>query len=482
MCGSMPPGMTRRSCADTVRAACRQRAGAAHQHDASVLHADIGGLGSRRQHAGAAGDGEVEHQVALRPEGGRRGKARRFAVGEAAQDLVRLEIAYDEDKPAGPVGIGPALQPARRIERVLHGVDRRRPAGTVGEFDQSLDPQELLAVIARQPAQRHGKSQPAHRPLQPDRQGVDAVGMHRRRMGPRPRQRLGRAAEQQGAGVGVARPAGIDDRRQRVQRRQSLDKFVRDGRQIGLGQEQQVGHGGLRDGLGITIERARADHGIDRRHDAVEAQRGFEKGVGGKRVERGPGIGQAAGLERDAAERRPAGGLTRSQQPVERVGQALAHGAAGAAVGQLDHIVDRRFQQMMVERDGAELADEDGGIAQIRKGENAGKKRGLAAAQKAGQHRERDRLRRHFRQGGKTTIHGWTSLGIKLRNLVTHGASAQSPCQPLRVETQEQIPYGAPQAEENPMLDGVMLLWFLLAARVAAVRRDRHPHPRRNRR
>jgi len=26
-------------------------------------------------------------------------------------------------------------------------------------------------------------------------------------------------------------------------------------------------------------------------------------------------------------------------------------------------------------------------------------------------------LRRHFRQGGKTTIHGWTSLGIKLRNL-----------------------------------------------------------------
>ena len=129
-------------------------------------------------------------------------------------------------------------------------------------------------------------------------------------------------------------------------------------RQVGLGQEQQVGHGGLRDGLGITIERGRADHGIDRRHDAVEPQRGLEKGVGGERVERGPGIGQAAGLERDAPERRPAGGLPRSQQPVERVGQALAHGAAGAAVGQLDHIVDRRLQQMMVERDGAELADE----------------------------------------------------------------------------------------------------------------------------
>ena len=55
--------------------------------------------------------------------------ARRFAVGEAAQDLVRLEIAHDEDKPAGLVGVGPAFEPARRIERVLHGMDRRRTAG-----------------------------------------------------------------------------------------------------------------------------------------------------------------------------------------------------------------------------------------------------------------------------------------------------------------------------------------------------------------
>src|SRR4029077_16459270 len=99
-----------------------------------------------------------------------------------------------------------------------------------------------------------------------------------------------------------------------------------------------------------------------------------------------------------------------------------AHGATRAAIGQLDHIVDRRFQQIMVERNGAEFADEDGGIAQIRKGENPGQKRGLAAAQKTSQHREGDRLCWPFRQGGKTTIHGWTSLGIELWNLVTHGA------------------------------------------------------------
>ena len=115
MCGSMPPGMTRRSWADTVRAASGSEPAPPTSDDASVLHADIGGLGSRRQHAGAAGDGEVEHQVTPASTG-RRGEARRLAVGEAAQDLVRLEIAYDEDKPAGPVG-DRASAPASAADR-----------------------------------------------------------------------------------------------------------------------------------------------------------------------------------------------------------------------------------------------------------------------------------------------------------------------------------------------------------------------------
>jgi hypothetical protein len=46
----------------------------------------------------------------------------------------------------------------------------------------------------------------------------------------------------------------------------------------------------------------------------------------------------------------------------------------------------------MVQSDRAELADDDGRIRQIRDSENLGEKRGLAAAQKTGQHRQRDRL------------------------------------------------------------------------------------------
>ena len=118
---------------------------------------------------------------------------------------------------------------------------------------------------------------------------------------------------------------------------------------VGLGEQQQVGAGRLRGGLGDTVQCRRAGHGIDRRHDAVEPQRLLEERIGRQRVEDGPGIGEAAGLQRHAPERRQSAACARSQQPVERVGQALAHGAADAAVGQLDDFLVRRFQQQMVE-------------------------------------------------------------------------------------------------------------------------------------
>ena len=78
----------------------RQRARPADQHDASVLHADIGSLGSRRQHAGAAGDGEVEHQVT--PAGGARhagspsAKRRRISSGSRSRTMKTSRLAWSE--------------------------------------------------------------------------------------------------------------------------------------------------------------------------------------------------------------------------------------------------------------------------------------------------------------------------------------------------------------------------------------------------
>src|SRR4029453_5940369 len=89
----------------------------------------------------------------------------------------------------------------------------------------------------------------------------------------------------------------------------------------------------------------------------------------------------AAGPHRTRPENAPAGARSALSEQGERVGQALAHSTAGAAVGQLDDIVDRRVQEMMVERHGAELADEDSGITQVGNAADPGKKRARALAE-----------------------------------------------------------------------------------------------------
>ena len=274
----------------------------------------------------------------------------------------------------------------------------------VGELDQPLDPQQLLAVIARQPAQRHGEAETAHRPSQAKRQRSDAVGVDGFAALGRGRGRaLGEPPNSRSRGIDLGT---IDDRRRRVQGRETLRQAASgDGGEIGLGEQQQVGDWRParppRDSDRASPARPR----VDRRHDAIEPQRGLEKGVGRERVEHRTGIGQAAGLERDAPERRPLRCPARPQQPVEGIGQALAHGAAGTAVGQLDDVVGRGFQQQMVEGDRAELADDDGGVARDPAATSTRtRKRRLAAAEKAGQHRQRDRLVGHgreaFRPGG----------------------------------------------------------------------------------
>ena len=96
-----------------------------------------------------------------------------------ARIVVRLEIPNDEDEPAAVIAVRPVRQPARRIHRVLHGMDGGRPAVAVGECDQALHAQQILAVLAGQPAQRHGELEPGHRPLQAEQSERDAVGMDR---------------------------------------------------------------------------------------------------------------------------------------------------------------------------------------------------------------------------------------------------------------------------------------------------------------
>ena len=77
--------------------------------------------------------------------------------------------------------------------------------------------------------------------------------------------------------------------------------------------------------------------------------------------------------------------------------EVLAHHAAQAAVAELHDLVGTGLDEQMVEPDRAELVDDDGGVLHVLAPENAPQERRLAAAEKAGEDRDRQRVavRRH---------------------------------------------------------------------------------------
>ena len=90
-----------------------------------------------------------------------------------------------------------------------------------------------------------------------------------------------------------------------------------------------------------------------------------------------------------------AAGLQPIDQIGERVDEIAAHRAAEAAVGKLDDPVGRTLDQQMVDRDVAELVDDDGRIGERRVLEQPVEQRRLAGAEKTGQHRDRYRMKAH---------------------------------------------------------------------------------------
>ena len=85
----------------------------------------------------------------------------------------------------------------------------------------------------------------------------------------------------------------------------------------------------------------------------------------------------------DGAPRPPA------QQTVQRIGEVLPHGATHAAVRQCQHFLIRCLDQQMVETHGAKFVDHDGRVGHAWTGQRAAEKGGFAAAQKAGEHGNR---------------------------------------------------------------------------------------------
>ena len=79
------------------------------------------------------------------------------------------------------------------------------------------------------------------------------------------------------------------------------------------------------------------------------------------------------------------------------VDEIAAQGAAQAAALQQHHAVVDRFDQQMIETDLAELVDDHGGLGERRVAQQPVEQRGLAGAEEAGEHAQRNGLGRTLR-------------------------------------------------------------------------------------
>src|SRR5438067_8319419 len=93
------------------------------------------------------------------------------------EDLLGRDVVDNEDEPAALIVVGPAVEPFRREHRVLRRLDDGRPSGAVGKLDDALDAQQIVAAVARQPAEGAGKIEAADLALQSDSEYSDAVAV-----------------------------------------------------------------------------------------------------------------------------------------------------------------------------------------------------------------------------------------------------------------------------------------------------------------
>jgi hypothetical protein len=112
-------------------------------------------------------------------------------------------------------------------------------------------------------------------------------------------------------------------------------------------------------------------------------------GIGHQGLQNGCWIGEPAGLDHHAGERRDAAGVAAPQKIAERRREVVADLAAQAPGLQRDETVLARFDQIVVDADVAEFVDDDGGPRKFRLAQQATEQGRLAAAEETG---EKERL------------------------------------------------------------------------------------------
>ena len=133
-------------------------------------------------------------------------------------------------------------------------------------------------------------------------------------------------------------------------------------------------------------------HGIDRRHHATQHQPTGNVRVRHQCLEDRRRVRESARFDHDAIKPRAPPLVAPPQQILQCLRQVGADFAAQAASGERNDAILARFDQLMIDSDLAELVDDDGGAREFRLTQQMTKYSTLAAAEKAGDHRDRNRV------------------------------------------------------------------------------------------
>ena len=155
--------------------------------------------------------------------------------------------------------------------------------------------------------------------------------------------------------------------------------------EIGLGDDQRVGECGLPCSFGEAIERLGTLHGVDQGDHSGEAQAVIEHRIGAEREQDRRRVGKTGRLDDNAAKPPDLPGITPLEKAAQGPRQVLAHGAAQTTSRQFEHIALDEVDQVMIDRDLADLVDDDGGVGELGRGQRPAQQRRFATAEKARQ-------------------------------------------------------------------------------------------------
>src|SRR3954454_12673102 len=165
--------------------------------------------------------------------------------------------------------------------------------------------------------------------------------------------------------------------------------------QIQLGQHNAVGNCDLLARNLLALKRSCAIYGIDGGDNATEDDAARARRVGHQCLQNWRGVGEPAGLDNNAIERRTAALITTVKQVLERSREVTADLAAEAAGLQFDETVFAGLDQLVVKPDLAKFIDDDGGSGEVRLAKQMPQYGSLAAAKEAGEDRNRNPLGSH---------------------------------------------------------------------------------------